>query len=154
MNALEIRNKTGMKRRYKENEYGMSMISILVGVGILGMLATLLMQFSENSITAAKTIHFQGEVEDLRRTIRSRMSCKTTIAAINTNSNGNLRLLGRNGQPIANENSQFVYNIGKTITFKATSWNSTTGVLKIVVKSSSGDDFKDVFVRGGPIVCF
>lgn len=128
---------------------GMSLVSVMVALAVVGVLAMVAMQFASNSIKSAKAIERLGEQEDIRRLIRSRMDCAATKLKIG--GGRNIVFYGRDGQPIAPVNANTNEMAIGGWKFTATAYNATTGEFSVNARDehqASEKLFKTV-----PLVC-
>lgn len=142
-------------RNLTDCQAGFSLVSLLVGIGVVGILSAVLSEFANTSMKAARKIAQIGEMEDVRRMIRMRLDCGKTLLAIKGagKSPSTLPLMASNGVAIAEKTSDFVYKLSPKIKFKATGRDSKTGAITIVVKVSDSSDFSNLFSNSAPVVC-
>lgn len=57
----------------------MSLVTVLVAVGLLGIVVAVLTTLFSNQFKMIKTIEQRGELEDLRNVVRNVLSCANTV---------------------------------------------------------------------------
>lgn len=65
-------------------DQGMSLVAVLVGVALLGIMAIVMSQFMSNLYASSKLLQEKSELEDLRQNVRARLSCFNTVAAMSS----------------------------------------------------------------------
>ena len=66
----------------KTRQEGMSIVSVMVAVGLLGIFSVLFLNVVKATLQAAKNIGDSADVENLRRYIRIGHDCNNTTAAL------------------------------------------------------------------------
>ena len=68
-----------MKSSFLGDERGFSLISVIVALGLAGILAGLLTEINVNSMRNSKQIKLQDELTQVRQMVLKRLSCKDTL---------------------------------------------------------------------------
>lgn len=137
-----------------DNNQGFSLVSLLVGIAIIGFLGMIVMELTSNSMQSAKLITKEGEEEDFRRLLISRVDCSKTLDAMRTTSanRGNIRLLNRLGADFLPNPTDGVYKSGRW-SVRAAGYDSITGELNIMIMHSDDRVEKKLFKGMAPLVC-
>ncbi|MBC7530840.1 MAG: hypothetical protein H7318_04615 [Oligoflexus sp.] len=61
------------------SESGNAILSVLVAIGIFGILSTNMTTTNNNSMKASKAVSYRQDLETIRKTISSRLDCKQTL---------------------------------------------------------------------------
>ncbi len=131
-------------------EDGVSLITVMVALAIVGILMAVVMTFAKNSINAAKAIERLGELEDVRRLIRARMDCATTKTRMA--GGRNIAFFGRDGQPITATNPTTNEMSVGDWKFTATAYDPTTGRFTVSARHPK-QAAESVLFRAVPLVC-
>lgn len=73
-----------MTRKHALNagvQSGASILTVLVALGIAGILATISASYFKNSLEASNIVRDRNHVEDLRRLVRVSVNCGATVAS-------------------------------------------------------------------------
>gem|GEM_PF-2652475 len=81
----------------KSHEAGFSLVTIVIGLGVLAIIAQVAVSSASNVFTAAKYVAVQNEKTDLENYIKVRTSCAESIRRQNSHS---ATLFDRKGNPI------------------------------------------------------
>ena len=65
---------------HRPSERGSSLVSVIVGLGIMGIVMTIVSQTTSNNMKALTIVEKRGDLEDLRRYVRL-MDCPKTFPA-------------------------------------------------------------------------
>lgn len=68
-----------MSRR--QSDAGMSLLSLIVSIGITGILALAISSMIRNGIAGNRHVELRGGLEDIRRSVRTRLSCEAATTA-------------------------------------------------------------------------
>jgi type II secretory pathway pseudopilin PulG len=137
-----------MKATRKHSEAGMSLISVMFGVAIVGILIAVINSLASNNMRASKMIERQGQMEDIRRLIRMRLDCAATKSHIT--SGKNIVLYGRDGKAIAKTNTQNQMLVGKWA-IEVPSYSTSNGQFKVLAIHPAQKN-QNLFIYA-PLVC-
>lgn len=63
----------------QSSEAGNAILSVLIAIGIFGILSVSMTNMGSNSMKASKSVSYRQDLETIKKTISSRMDCKETL---------------------------------------------------------------------------
>lgn len=131
------------------NQSGMSIISVLIGLAILGIFVRVVASVADNSMQSAKIIRALNESEDVRNFIRIRTNCGQTKTK-----NGTKKikfLYDKSGQPITKVDSEFMYFDKWKL--RITSYSAANGAFGIEASHPDRQGAPQEFFKVAPFTC-
>lgn len=109
----------------------MTLVTVMVALGLVGIFALAVVQMASNARRAAKIISTMADTEDLRNYIRARTNCPATKAQ--NYGKSVLFLYGKNNKPIMATSGGYLTLRDWKI--KITSYNAGTGAFQITAQN-------------------
>jgi len=141
------------KLRLLNRESGISLISVLVALGITGIIATYLSSYSMSMLASVRTVAQAGELEEVRRLIRLKLNCTQTMNRLDresTTAEQVVALYDRHGHPIFSFDGTLM-SVGKW-RLKAFHNHDLLGQFRIEAGNSNFTT-QDIFAESVPLVC-
>lgn len=95
---------------FAKQQHGSSLLSALVALGLLGVAGKVMMSLFSTSSKSMKAVNIRSDLQDINRTIDSRINCRNTLAPFGlttpVNCAGPVTLLDSNMKPIVSNDAK------------------------------------------------
>ncbi len=157
--ALSRRKKKGFFKLNLQPKAGFGLISLLIAIGVMGLIFAGVMESLQNNLKAQKKFEELSDMVELRRVLRSRIDCTQTKAANPgswNNCNGNLKIKASDvAGTIVISDSNPLKTIGPySLEARCTVDGNGRGTLKIsMIKTTGSISVTNDLFKKVPIVC-
>ena len=141
---------TFSKYKSNSNRLGMTLLSLILGTAIVGVLAVVASSLVQNSLKTTKEIQRMGELEDLRRYFRVVISCDQTFEDNPPCNGAAVTLKKKNGEVAVKKNHQLT-TVGE-YEVKATCNGNQNKTIDIKVRFGKKGKWIELF-KNAPFVC-
>lgn len=156
-NKNKIASSAKRRQRRQWFQDGFSLISVLVAIGILGIVLSAVMQSLQNNLKAQKKFEELSDMVEIRRVMRARIDCAATKTANGSNwdvcnGSSNIRAVDSAGTTVIAQSAPFSNYGPYILDAKCTKDASNTASIVINVKKGSTVVSSDLF-RKVPYTC-